>query len=375
MVTGLAWTETGGDILYIEATTMRGKGHADADRASGRRDEGVGPCGAHLRALPGGEARHQPRVFGKTDVHIHVPAGAIPKDGPSAGVTMATALASVFTNTPVRKDVAMTGEVTLRGRVLPIGGLKEKTLAATRAGIKTVIIPKENEKDLEDIPKYLRKDMKFIFATTVDDVLAAALGKKSRKKRATKPAGNKKTSRNKIGEGDAALTVKYALTAAVFAMKCRPMRETADSLPRMKISCLGEFGLINEIHSLTARSSASGSSRHRRRCGSHETIGFVRSAGDDGCIDRTCAFRPLLHGFYFSWMEIRSCKLERYRRDGGHSEVLPLFTRHPDGCFRGSGEKLLPRVFFAVTEAEHNACRGRYEFIKKRSCRERDRSG
>jgi ATP-dependent Lon protease len=107
-----------------------------------------------------------------------VPAGAIPKDGPSAGVTMATALASVFTNTPVRKDIAMTGEVTLRGRVMPIGGLKEKTLAARRAGIKTVILPKENEKDLEDLPKYLRKDMHFIFATTVDDVLAAALRKK-----------------------------------------------------------------------------------------------------------------------------------------------------------------------------------------------------
>jgi ATP-dependent Lon protease len=119
-----------------------------------------------------------PDAFAKTDVHIHVPAGAIPKDGPSAGVTIATALASVFTNTPVRKDIAMTGEVTLRGRVMPIGGLKEKTLAARRAGIKTVILPKENEKDLEDLPKYLRKDMHFIFATVVDDVLDAALRKK-----------------------------------------------------------------------------------------------------------------------------------------------------------------------------------------------------
>jgi ATP-dependent Lon protease len=107
-----------------------------------------------------------------------VPAGAIPKDGPSAGVTMATALASVFTNVPVRRDIAMTGEVTLRGRVMPIGGLKEKTLAARRAGIRTVIIPKENEKDLDDIPKYLRKDMHFIFATTMDDVIQTALRKK-----------------------------------------------------------------------------------------------------------------------------------------------------------------------------------------------------
>ena len=125
----------------------------------------------------------QPEVFGKTDVHIHVPAGAIPKDGPSAGVTMATALASVFTNAPVKKDLAMTGEVTLRGRVLPIGGLKEKTLAARRAGIKTMIIPKENEKDLDDIPKYLRKDMHFIFADTMDDVISSALIAKSSARR------------------------------------------------------------------------------------------------------------------------------------------------------------------------------------------------
>jgi ATP-dependent Lon protease len=117
-------------------------------------------------------------VFGKTDVHIHVPAGAIPKDGPSAGVTMATALASVFTNAPVRKDIAMTGEVTLRGRVMPIGGLKEKTLAARRAGINTIILPKENEKDLEDIPKNVRQNMKFIFAETMDEVIFNALRKK-----------------------------------------------------------------------------------------------------------------------------------------------------------------------------------------------------
>ena len=133
-------------------------------------------------------------MFAKTDVHIHVPAGAIPKDGPSAGVTIATALASVFTNSPVRTDIAMTGEVTLRGRVMPIGGLKEKTLAARRAGIKTVIIPKENDKDLEDLPQYLRKDMHFIFATTVDDVLAAAL----RKKLPRRSAGGKVSGRSQV---------------------------------------------------------------------------------------------------------------------------------------------------------------------------------
>jgi ATP-dependent Lon protease len=179
VVTGLAWTETGGDILYIEATTMRGKGNLTLTGHLGDvMKESAHAALTYVRSRAG-LLGIQPDVFGKTDVHIHVPAGAIPKDGPSAGVTMATALASVFTNAPVKKDLAMTGEVTLRGRVLPIGGLKEKTLAARRAGIKTMIIPKENEKDLDDIPKYLRKDMNFIFATTMDDVISTALRKKN----------------------------------------------------------------------------------------------------------------------------------------------------------------------------------------------------
>jgi ATP-dependent Lon protease len=186
VVTGLAWTETGGDILYIEATTMRGKGQLTLTGHLGDvMKESAHAALTYVRSRAE-KLGIQPEVFAKTDVHIHVPAGAIPKDGPSAGVTMATALASVFTNTPVRKDIAMTGEVTLRGRVMPIGGLKEKTLAARRAGIKTVILPKENEKDLEDLPKYLRKDMHFIFATIVDDVLAAALRKKLPRKIAKK---------------------------------------------------------------------------------------------------------------------------------------------------------------------------------------------
>jgi ATP-dependent Lon protease len=177
VVTGLAWTETGGDILYIEATTMRGKGTLTLTGHLGD----VMKESAHA-ALTYVRSRAKTLgikddLFGKTDVHIHVPAGAIPKDGPSAGVTMATALASVFTNAPVKKDLAMTGEVTLRGRVLPIGGLKEKTLAARRAGIRTIIIPKQNEKDLEDIPKNVRKDMKFIFVETMDEVISSALRK------------------------------------------------------------------------------------------------------------------------------------------------------------------------------------------------------
>jgi ATP-dependent Lon protease len=116
-----------------------------------------------------------PDLFAKTDIHIHVPAGAIPKDGPSAGITMATAIASILTNVPVRRDVAMTGEVTLRGRVLPIGGLKEKILAAKRANMSTVILPKRNEKDLEEIPKHLLKGVRLVFADTMDHVLKAAL--------------------------------------------------------------------------------------------------------------------------------------------------------------------------------------------------------
>jgi len=198
VVTGLAWTETGGDILYIEATSMLGKGQLTLTGHLGD----VMKESAHA-ALTYVRSRAEklginPDVFAKTDVHIHVPAGAIPKDGPSAGVTMATALASVFTNTPVRKDIAMTGEVTLRGRVMPIGGLKEKTLAARRAGIKTVIVPKENEKDIEDFPKYLRKDMNFIFATTVDDVLAAALEKRGKGAAKVDKKTPKKSARKKI---------------------------------------------------------------------------------------------------------------------------------------------------------------------------------
>jgi ATP-dependent Lon protease len=122
-------------------------------------------------------------MFSNNDLHIHVPAGAIPKDGPSAGITMGTAIASTFTSRAVHKNIAMTGEVTLRGRVLPIGGLKEKTLAAKRMGIKKVIIPKRNEKDLEDIPKYVKKDMQFIPVETMDEVLKYALKKKTEKRK------------------------------------------------------------------------------------------------------------------------------------------------------------------------------------------------
>jgi len=172
--TGLAWTETGGDIIYVEATPMRGKGSLTLTGQLGDvMKESAQAALSYIRSkskLLG----IKDDLFAKTDLHIHVPAGAIPKDGPSAGITMATAIASAIIGKPVRKDIAMTGEVTLRGRVLPVGGLKEKTLAAKRMGIKRVILPKRNKKDLDDIPKYIKKDMEFILAETMDEVLKVA---------------------------------------------------------------------------------------------------------------------------------------------------------------------------------------------------------
>ncbi len=182
VATGLAWTETGGDIIYVEATPMRGKGSLTLTGQLGDiMKESAQAALSYVRSKSK-VLGIKDDLFSKTDLHIHVPAGAIPKDGPSAGITMATAIASAIIGKPVRKDMAMTGEVTLRGRVLPVGGLKEKTLAAKRMGIKSVILPKRNKKDLDDIPKYIKKDMEFILAEVMDDVLKVALKtKKSRK--------------------------------------------------------------------------------------------------------------------------------------------------------------------------------------------------
>ncbi|MGE5301164.1 MAG: S16 family serine protease, partial [Acidobacteriota bacterium] len=173
--TGLAWTEAGGDIIYIEATTMMGKGHLTLTGQLGDVMKESAQAALSFIRSKAMTLGIKEDVFAKVDIHVHVPAGAIPKDGPSAGITIATALASVLTGRPVNKNIAMTGEVTLRGRVLPIGGLKEKTLAAKRMGIKTVIIPKRNKKDLEEIPRYIKKDMEFVFAETMDQVLKTAL--------------------------------------------------------------------------------------------------------------------------------------------------------------------------------------------------------
>ncbi len=184
VATGLAWTETGGDIIYIEATTMKGKGNITLTGQLGDvMKESAHAALTYVRSKAKNLGINSD-IFAKNDIHIHVPAGAIPKDGPSAGITMATSIASAFTGKPVKKSSAMTGEVTLRGRVLPIGGLKEKTLAAKRMGINTIIIPKRNKKDLEDIPKYIKKDMEFVSVDTMDDVLKNAF--KKYPKRATK---------------------------------------------------------------------------------------------------------------------------------------------------------------------------------------------
>ena len=171
VATGLAWTEAGGDVIYVEATIMKGKGNLILTGQLGDVMKESTQAALSYVKSKSNELKIDEKLFSTMDLHIHVPAGAIPKDGPSAGITMASAIASVFTGKPLRKDVAMTGEITLRGRVLPIGGLKEKVLAAKRMGIKTVIIPKRNKKDLEELPKYVKEGMKFILVESMDQVL------------------------------------------------------------------------------------------------------------------------------------------------------------------------------------------------------------
>jgi ATP-dependent Lon protease len=175
VTTGLAWTEVGGELLSIEAVTVPGKGKMTITGKLGDvMQESVQAARSWVRSRSL-ELGVKPETFDKVDIHVHVPEGATPKDGPSAGVAMVTSIVSVLTRIPVKASVAMTGEVTLRGRVLPIGGLKEKLLAALRGGLKTVIIPKENEKDLAEIPDNVKKALEILPVATVDEVLARAL--------------------------------------------------------------------------------------------------------------------------------------------------------------------------------------------------------
>lgn len=203
--TGLAWTESGGDVIFIEATVMKGKGALTLTGQLGDvMKESAHAALSYVRSR-GKELGISEDAISSQDLHIHVPAGAIPKDGPSAGITMATAIASALTGRPLRRDVAMTGEVTLRGRVLPIGGLKEKTLAAKRMGIHTVIAPARNKKDVDELPKYVKEGMQFVLAETMDDVLKTAFGKPltgaKKKAAAPKPAPAKKPVRKATPAG------------------------------------------------------------------------------------------------------------------------------------------------------------------------------
>ncbi len=191
---GLAWTPAGGDVLFVEATLMPGKGELKLTGQMGDvMKESVQAAMTYVRSR-WSELRLPEDFSQKQDIHIHVPAGAVPKDGPSAGITMATVLASVFTGRPIRKDVAMTGEITLRGKVLPIGGVRDKVLAAHRAGITTVILPEDNRRNLDDIPEAVRKDLKLVFAKHMDRVIDTALVKRPRK-----PSPDSSSAGKKVG--------------------------------------------------------------------------------------------------------------------------------------------------------------------------------
>jgi ATP-dependent Lon protease len=179
VATGLAWTQCGGDVLYIEASGVDGKGELILTGQLGEVMRESAQAALTYARSHAQDLGIDKDFYKDLDIHIHVPAGAIPKDGPSAGITMASALVSALTGRPINRDVAMTGEITLRGRVLPVGGLKEKALAALRANIYIIIIPKKNEKDLSEIPKNARKKIRFIPVAHMDEVLKVVLMEKN----------------------------------------------------------------------------------------------------------------------------------------------------------------------------------------------------
>jgi ATP-dependent Lon protease len=175
VATGLAWTPSGGEIIFVETSIVPGKGKLILTGKLGEvMQESAKAALTYTRSIAS-SLGVDGGFYDKSDVHIHVPEGAIPKDGPSAGITMAISLISALSRRPVRKEVGMTGEITLRGRVLPIGGVKEKVLAAHRAGLKEIILPQDNERDLTEIPPDIKRDLKFTFAATIDDVRKIAL--------------------------------------------------------------------------------------------------------------------------------------------------------------------------------------------------------
>jgi ATP-dependent Lon protease len=175
VATAIAWTMNGGEIMPVEVLIMEGKGNLQITGQIGEVMQESAQAGMSYLKAHARELALDPEEFENLDVHIHVPEGAIPKDGPSAGITIATALVSAFTKRMVRRDVCMTGEITLRGRVLPVGGVREKVLAAHRSGLKTVILPERNMKDLVDVPKKVRDDIKIVPVSRFDEVLKLAL--------------------------------------------------------------------------------------------------------------------------------------------------------------------------------------------------------
>ena len=190
---GLAWTPTGGDVLFIEATRMPGsKGFVLTGSLGEVMRESAQAALSYVRAHAKDYGIPE-RFFEQSDIHIHVPAGAVPKDGPSAGITIVTALVSLLTERPVRPDVGMTGEITLRGKVLPVGGIKEKVLAAHRVGLRTVILPKRNEKDLEDVPEDVRQAMQFVLVETIEEALQVALQDRRESARAVSKDGARRS--------------------------------------------------------------------------------------------------------------------------------------------------------------------------------------
>jgi ATP-dependent Lon protease len=210
-VTGLAWTEVGGELLTIEAVTVPGKGAISTTGKLGDvMKESVQAAFSFVKSRAPSYGI-KPSVFARKDVHIHLPEGAVPKDGPSAGIGIVLSIVSTLTGIPVRRDFAMTGEVTLRGRVLPIGGLKEKLLAALRGGITTVLIPQENEKDLVEIPKNIKEGLKIIPVSHVDEVLSLALTRPTTSidwTEADELASQPPAIPGRLGEGDGA-TIRH----------------------------------------------------------------------------------------------------------------------------------------------------------------------
>jgi ATP-dependent Lon protease len=247
VATGVAWTMAGGEVMHVEATTIKGGGRLTLTGKLGDvMKESAHAALSYIRSRAKGFGIDE-NFLKTTDVHIHVPAGAIPKDGPSAGVTMATALVSALTGVPVRNDITMTGEITLRGRVLAIGGLKEKSLAAKRAGIDEIIIPEQNQKDLQEIPENIRKTIKFHVAKTADQVLNLALtkklaairkaanGKEQEKKKAAKKSKAKRTATKKPVSRKKA-TAKKKSTAKVVKKAVAAKKSTAKKPARKKAS-------------------------------------------------------------------------------------------------------------------------------------------